>query len=80
MAPDGREVGATLGVIETTLSLLREPDVTHLAAATDTVIESFRNDMFPGYKTGAGVDPGLLAQFPMVETRLRHPSASSAGG
>ena len=67
LSPDGREVGATLGVIETTLSLLREPGVSHLAAATDTVIESFRNDMFPGYKTSAGVDPNLLAQFPMVE-------------
>ena len=67
LSPDGREVGATLGVIETTLSLLREPDVTHLAVATDTVIESFRNDMFPGYKTSAGVDPNLLAQFPMIE-------------
>ena len=66
-APDGREVGATLGVIETTLSLLREPGVTHLGAATDTVIESFRNDMFAGYKTGAGVDPVLMAQFPLVE-------------
>jgi 5'-3' exonuclease len=54
-------------VIETTLSLLREADVTHLAAATDTVIESFRNDMFPGYKTSEGVDPNLLSQFPLVE-------------
>jgi len=67
LAPDGREVGATLGVMETTLSLLREPEVTHLAVATDTVIESFRNEMFPGYKTGEGVDPSLMAQFPMVE-------------
>lgn len=67
LSPDGREVGATLGVIETTLSLLREPGVTHIAVATDTVIESFRNDMFPGYKTSAGVDPNLLAQFPMIE-------------
>jgi 5'-3' exonuclease len=66
-APDGREVGATLGVIETTLALLREPEVSHLAAATDTVIESFRNDMFAGYKTGAGVDPLLMSQFPLVE-------------
>jgi 5'-3' exonuclease len=70
LSPDGREVGATLGVIETTLSLLREPDVTHVAVATDTVIESFRNDMFPGYKTSAGVDPSLLAQFPMIEHAL----------
>ena len=67
LSPDGREVGATLGVIETTLSLLREPGVTHIAVATDTVIESFRNDMFPGYKTSAGVDPNLLAQVPMIE-------------
>jgi len=70
LAPDGREVGATLGVIETTLSLLREPDVTHLAVATDTVIESFRNEMFPGYKTGAGVDPNLMSQFPLIEEAL----------
>ena len=78
-APDGREVGATLGVIETTLMLLREPDVTHLASATDTVIESFRNEMFPGYKTGAGVDPSLMAQFPLVERAFR-PSGWSIGG
>jgi 5'-3' exonuclease len=66
-APDGREVGATLGIIETTLSLLRDPGVTHLAVATDTVIESFRNDLFPGYKSSLGVDPELLAQFPLAE-------------
>ncbi|MGQ0849026.1 MAG: 5'-3' exonuclease [Actinomycetota bacterium] len=69
-SPDGRQVGATLGVMETTLSLLREPGVTHLAVATDTVIESFRNDLFLGYKTSAGVDPELLAQFPLVEEAL----------
>ncbi len=67
LAPDGREVGATLGVIETTLSLLRAPEVTHLAVATDTVIESFRNDLFPGYKSSQGVEPDLLAQFPLAE-------------
>ncbi|CAN5163926.1 hypothetical protein BH18ACT5_BH18ACT5_04540 [soil metagenome] len=67
LAPDGREVGATLGIIETTLSLLREPEVTHLAAATDTVIESFRNEMFAGYKDGAGVEQVLLDQFPLAE-------------
>lgn len=70
LSPDGIEVGATLGVIETTLGLLREPDVTHLAVATDTVIESFRNDLFTGYKTSAGMDPLLLAQFPWVERAL----------
>jgi 5'-3' exonuclease len=45
--------------------------VTHLAVATDHVIESFRNDLWPGYKTGAGVDPDLLAQFPLLEEALR---------
>jgi 5'-3' exonuclease len=66
-APDGREVGATVGVMESTLSLLREPDVTHLGVAFDTVIESFRNDLFDGYKTGAGIEPELFDQFPLVE-------------
>ena len=70
LASDGREVGATLGIIETTLSLLREPGVTHLGVATDTVIESFRNEMFPGYKTGEGVEPNLMAQFPLAERAL----------
>jgi 5'-3' exonuclease len=70
-APDGREVGAVLGILETTLSLLREPGVTHVAVATDTVIESFRNDLFPGYKTGEGVDQALLGQFPLAERAFR---------
>ena len=70
-APDGMEVGATLGIIETTLRLLRQDDVTHVGAATDTVIESFRNDMFDGYKTGAGIEPDLWAQFPLAEDALR---------
>ena len=52
LAPDGTEVGAIYGIIETTLRLLRQDDVTHVAAATDTVIESFRNDLYEGYKTG----------------------------
>jgi 5'-3' exonuclease len=71
LAPDGREVGAIAGIIETTLALLREDGVTHVGAATDTVIESFRNDMFEGYKTGAGVEPELMAQFPLAERALR---------
>lgn len=71
LAPDGREVGAIAGIIETTLSLLREENVTHVGAATDTVIESFRNAMFAGYKTGAGVEPELMAQFPLAERALR---------
>ncbi len=58
------------GLIETTLALLREPGVTHVAAATDQVIRSFRNDLFAGYKTEEGVDPELLAQFPLAERAL----------
>jgi 5'-3' exonuclease len=67
---DGSDLKATLGIIESTLALLREPGVTHLAASFDTVIESFRNDMFPGYKSSAGMDPDLLAQFPTAEVAL----------
>jgi 5'-3' exonuclease len=66
-APDGREVGATLGLLRSLLLLLSGPDVTHVACAFDHVIESFRNDLYAGYKTGAGVDPDLLAQFPLAE-------------
>ena len=69
-APAGREVNAVHGVVETTLALLREPDVTHLGAATDHVIRSFRNRLWPGYKTEAGVPEDLLAQFPLVERAL----------
>ena len=70
-APDGREVGAIRGLIGSTLALLREPGVTHVGAATDHVIESFRNQLFAGYKTGEGVPPELLAQFPLAEDALR---------
>jgi 5'-3' exonuclease len=66
-APDGREVGATLGLLRSLLMLLQRDDVTHVAVAFDHVIESFRNDLYPGYKTGAGVNPNLLAQFPLAE-------------
>jgi 5'-3' exonuclease len=66
-APDGREVGATLGLLRSLYALLSTPEVTHLAVAFDHVVESFRNDLYPGYKTGAGVDPNLLAQFPLAE-------------
>jgi len=65
--PDGREVGATLGLLRSLMLLLSDPEVTHVAVAFDHVIESFRNKMYPGYKTGAGVDPNLLAQFPLAE-------------
>jgi len=66
-APDGREVGATLGLLRSLLMLLGSPDVTHVAVAFDHVIESFRNDLYAGYKTGEGVDRILLAQFPLAE-------------
>jgi 5'-3' exonuclease len=66
-APDGRQVGATLGLLRSMLMLVTSPGVTHVACAFDHVIESFRNDLFPGYKTGEGVDPDLLAQFPLAE-------------
>jgi 5'-3' exonuclease len=66
-APDGREVGATLGLLRSLLMMLTSPGVTHVAVAFDHVIESFRNDLFAGYKTGEGVDPDLLAQFPLAE-------------
>ena len=66
-SPDGREVGATRGLIQTLLMLLREPDVTHVAVAFDSVIESFRNDIFSGYKTGDGVPAELAAQFGLAE-------------
>jgi 5'-3' exonuclease len=64
---DGRPVGAVRGLLATLLSLLREPDVTHVACGFDHVIESFRNELFAGYKTGEGVDADLLAQFHPAE-------------
>ncbi len=66
-APDGTEVGATRGFLRSMLYLLREPDVTHVACAFDTVIESFRNDLFDGYKRGDGIEPDLWNQFPLAE-------------
>jgi 5'-3' exonuclease len=70
-SPDGNEVGAVRGLISSTLSLLQEPEVTHVGAATDHVIESFRNRLFADYKTGEGLDPDLWAQFPLAEDALR---------
>ena len=69
--PDGRPVNAVRGLIESMLSLLREDDLTHVAAATDHVIESWRNDVYPTYKSSAGMDPRLLAQFDDAERALR---------
>ena len=65
---DGREMGALRGVVRSMLSMLKD-NVTHLGVATDHVIESFRNELWPDYKTGEGIDPALLAQFrPLEET------------
>ena len=64
---DGREVGATRGILRSLHALLREPGVTHVGVAFDTVIESFRNDLFDGYKTGFGVPDDLMSQFPLAE-------------
>ena len=67
--PDGREIGAVHGIMLSTLALLAE-GVTHLAVAFDTVIRSFRNDLYDGYKSEAGVPADLLAQFPIAEEGL----------
>jgi 5'-3' exonuclease len=66
-APDGREVGATQGLLRSLLSLINNGDATHLGCAFDHVVESFRNALFEGYKTGEGIDPELVAQFPLAE-------------
>ena len=67
---DGREVGAIRGVVGSILGMLNR-DATHVAVATDHVIESFRNRLWHGYKTSAGVDPALLAQFHPLEDTLK---------
>src|SRR5437588_5418901 len=61
--------GAVTGVLHTVLETIEE-GATHLGVATDHVIESFRNDLWPGYKTGQGVDPALLGQFHPLERAL----------
>ena len=66
----GQEVAATRGVVGTVLQML-EQGATHVGVATDHVIESFRNDLWAGYKDGSGVDPDLLGQFPLIEDALR---------
>lgn len=69
-APDGREVGAVRGLLSTLLALLRDEGATHVACATDHVVRSFRNDLYAGYKTEAGVPEDLLAQFPLAEEAM----------
>lgn len=66
-SPDGREVGAVRGLLASLGSLLRDTSTTHVAVAFDTVVKSFRNDLFDGYKTGDGMDPILWQQFPLAE-------------
>ena len=65
----GQEVGAVRGVVRSVLSML-EDRVTHIGVATDHVVESFRNKMWPGYKSGEGIDPVLMSQFPLLEQAL----------
>lgn len=67
--PAGMEVAATRGVLGSMLMML-EAGATHVAVATDHVVESFRNDLYHGYKTGEGMEPLLLAQFPLLEDAL----------
>jgi 5'-3' exonuclease len=66
----GKEIGAVRGVLGSILSMI-EGGATHVGVATDHVIESFRNDLYPGYKTSEGVDPVLLSQFPILEKALQ---------
>jgi 5'-3' exonuclease len=68
--PEGWEIGAVHGLVASTISLLGEEGVTHVGIAFDTVIESFRNGMFDGYKTGEGTPPELYAQFPVAERAM----------
>jgi len=65
----GHEVAAVRGVLASVLGMVKG-GATHVAVATDHVIESFRNNLWPGYKTGAGIEPDLLAQFPLLEEAL----------
>ena len=66
----GREIAAVRGVLTSLRGLLREGGATHIGVATDHVIESFRNALWPGYKTGEGIEPALFAQFPLLEEAL----------
>lgn len=67
----GQEVGATVGLLRSMMLLLSDPQVTHVAVAFDHVIESFRNKLYAGYKSSAGVDPVILDQFPLAEAAVK---------
>jgi len=66
---EGREVAAARGVLRSVLGMMKA-GATHVAVATDHIIESFRNDLWPGYKTGDGIDPDLWSQFPLLQEIL----------
>src|SRR5450759_3290161 len=70
LAPDGRSVGAVVGLLYSLLTLIRDEAATHVGCATDHVIRSFRNDLYPGYKTDAGVPRELLDQFDLAERAM----------
>src|SRR5205807_10457734 len=65
----GQEIGAVRGVVTSILAMI-EQGATHIGVATDHVVESFRNELYPGYKTSEGVPPELLSQFPILEEAL----------
>jgi 5'-3' exonuclease len=67
LSPSGMEVGATRGLMASLAALAAEPEVSHVAVAFDHVVESFRNQLFAGYKTGEGIEPALYAQFGLAE-------------
>lgn len=67
----GVEIAAARGVVNSIRGMLNRGEATHIGVATDHVIESFRNDLWPGYKTGDGIDPALRSQFPILEDALQ---------
>jgi len=69
-APSGQEAGGTYGITAATLAMLAESEATHVAAAFDSIIESWRNERYQAYKTGAGIEPDLWNQFPLAERAL----------
>src|SRR5262245_41412068 len=66
----GQEIGAVRGVVNSIKGMI-DRGATHIGVATDHIIESFRNDLYPGYKTGAGIPPDLYSQFPILEETLQ---------
>src|SRR5882672_2735912 len=66
----GHEVAAVRGVLRSVLGMISGGGATHVAVATDHIIESFRNRLWRGYKTGAGIDPDLLGQFKLLEEAI----------